>query len=67
MVTVKYPEIHVKLTGNDGNAFNLLGIMQKAFKKHKIPAEEISKFMNEAMSGDYNHLLKTCMEWADVT
>jgi len=65
-MTVKYPDIKVKLVGNDGNAFAILGNVKNALRKAKVPAEEINQFMNEAMSGDYNNLLCTCTRWVDV-
>jgi len=62
----KYPKIKVKLTGKNGNAWNLLGVMSKAMKKAKLPKEEICLFTTQAMSGNYDHLLRTCMEWVTV-
>ncbi len=53
---VKYPNITVELIGQDGNAFNVLGIVSKALRKNKVSQEEINLFMTEAMSGDYNHI-----------
>ena len=64
---MKYPEVKVKLTGQDGNAFNLMGLVMQALRLAKVPREDVDKFQDEAMSGDYNHLLCTCMEWVDVT
>lgn len=61
---MKYPNIKVKLVGNDGNAF--LGRVKDAMQKKKVPADEISAYMTEATSGDYNHLLRTTMKWVDV-
>jgi len=63
----KYPNIKVKLTGRDGNAFCILGNMQQALRRGKVPKEEVDAFLKEAMSGDYNHLLATCMDWAEVS
>jgi hypothetical protein len=63
----KYPNIKVQLTGRDGNAFFVLGTMQRAFKKAKVSETEIKSFMDEAMNGDYDHLLATCMNWAEVS
>lgn len=65
-MTPKYPDVHVQLTGNDGNAFMVLGLCQRAAKKAGLSEDVISAFMKEAQSGDYNHLLNTCMEWFDV-
>ena len=64
---VKYPNIKVQLSGTDGNAFAVINNVRSALQKAKIPVEELRKFVDEAMSGDYNHLLATCMMWVDVS
>tara|TARA_Y100000310_G_C20355380_1_gene656392 strand:+ start:519 stop:734 length:216 start_codon:yes stop_codon:yes gene_type:complete len=64
--TIKYPEIEVELVGTDGNAFALIGKVQKALKEAEVSKEELDEFFNEATSGDYNHLLQTCMAWVNV-
>ena len=63
---VKYPEITVKLIGENSNAFNILSICGSAMRNAKLPPSELTAFYKEATSGDYNHLLVTCMEWFDV-
>ena len=63
----KYPKIKVKLTGKNGNAWNLLGLVGGALRKGNAPKEEISLFTTEATAGDYNNLLRTCMAWVNVT
>jgi len=65
-MTPKYPDVHVQLTGKDGNAFMILGLCQRAAKKAGLSEEIINSFREEAMSGDYNHLLQTCTAWFDV-
>lgn len=62
----KYPNIKVKLVGEDGNAFTLIGLVTRALKANKVPKAEIDQFKAEAMSGDYDHLLRTCMAWVTV-
>lgn len=64
---VKYPEIQVQLTGEDGNAFAILGAVQKALRQGGVPADEVSAFYAEATSGDYDHLLQTAMRWVSVS
>ena len=66
MTEIKYPEITVELSGQDGNAFMILGLCKRALQRAHLPQEEIDKFMKEATSGDYNHLLATVMTWFDV-
>ena len=63
---MKYPKIKVKLVGKDGNAFAILGSVATAMREAKLEESEIKEFRKEATSGDYNHLLRTCMEWVDV-
>lgn len=38
---VKYPDITVKLVGNNGIAFAILGKMKTALEKAGVPKEEI--------------------------
>ena len=65
-MNVKYPEITVELVGNDGNAFAVLGSVSKAMRRAGVDKSDIDAFMDEAMSGDYNHLLQTAMNWVNV-
>jgi hypothetical protein len=55
----------VKLTGEDGNAFSILGRVKSALKKAGMH-EEAKQYMEEAMSGDYNHLLAVTMKYVNV-
>lgn len=65
--TVKYPDIEVQLTGQDGNAFMILGLVANAMRRHGVPPEEVAAFNDEATSGDYDHLLQTAMRWVEVS
>jgi hypothetical protein len=64
---VKYPNIKVRLVGEDGNAFFIIGRMRSALKKGGVNKETIEEFTTEATSGDYDHLLQTCMDWVAVS
>jgi hypothetical protein len=63
---VKYPDISVKLTGQNGNAFMIIGKVNSALRRGGVPQSEIKKFTNEAMRGDYDNLLQTAMRWVEV-
>ena len=63
---VRHPEVTVKLTGSDGNAFAILGKVIQAMKRAGIGEEEWDAFMTEATAGDYDHLLQTVMRWVEV-
>lgn len=62
----KYPDITVELVGQNGNAFNILGICLRAMCQAGLSQEERDAFQKEATSGNYDNLLCTCMEWFNV-
>lgn len=62
----KHPEITIKLTGEDGNAFNILGICLRAMRRAGLYQAERDAFQAEATLSNYDHLLATCMEWFEV-
>jgi len=62
----KYPDIAVQLTGENGNAFAIMGAVSKALRRNDVSKEEIDEYMQESMSGDYDNLLVTAVEWVDV-
>ena len=58
--------ISVQLTGNDGNAFAIMGSVSKALKKAGATPEEVKQYMDESMAGDYNNLLRVACDWVEV-
>ena len=62
----KYPDIEVQLTGEDGNAFAILGRVNGALKGNGVPKSEQDQFLAEATAGDYDALLHTCCCWVTV-
>ena len=59
--------IEVKLIGEDGNAFNLMGIVSKAMRRNGISKDEIEQFQNEVTSSNsYDEALQVMMRWVDV-
>jgi hypothetical protein len=66
MADVKFPDVQVRLLGEDGNAFAILGRVQKALKRGGASPEQVKEFLDEAMSGDYDNLLRVVMRWVDV-
>jgi hypothetical protein len=63
----KYPEIEVEILGRDGNAFAIMGTIQNALTKAGVSKDEISLYIKESMSGDYENLLRTAMRWVSVS
>ena len=60
------PKPKLKLTGQDGNAFKILAAARMASKKAKWTNEKWRKFDDEATSGNYENLLRTCIKYFDV-
>ena len=57
--------VQVQLSGNDGNAFNIIAQVNRALRDVATP-EELRQYQQEAMSGDYNNLLRVTSEWVEV-
>ena len=55
----------VKLIGEDGNAFSILGRCRQEMKRADM-MEHWEEFHNEATRKDYDHLLQTVMDWFEV-
>jgi hypothetical protein len=62
-VEPRYPDIHLQLTGEDGNAFGILGRALREMRNARLDASTQEEFLAEAKSGDYDHLLLTCLKW----
>jgi hypothetical protein len=65
MDNTPFTDAVVQLTGADGNAFAILGRVKRAIRQSNHP-ELADAFMQEAMTGDYDHLLCTCMRYVTV-
>jgi hypothetical protein len=61
-----YPAVHVKLTGEDGNVYFIVGRVIQALADAGVSQETINEFWSEATASDYDHALRTCMRWVDV-
>ena len=57
--------IKVKLVGEDGNAIAIISRVRKALQKGGR-GDLVAEFVDKAMSGDYNNVLRTAMEYVDV-
>ena len=52
-------KVTLKLVGRDGNAFALMGAFSAQAQRENWTQPEIDEVLNEAMAGDYDHLLRT--------
>ncbi len=58
--------VNVRLVGENGNAFVVIGRTTEAMRRAGVDPEIIKQYQNEATSGDYNNLLRVTMEYVDV-
>ena len=63
--TAKF-DIEVQLTGEDGNAFAVMAAVIRGMRKAGATPVDVADFQKEAMSGDYNNLLRTALAWVAV-
>jgi hypothetical protein len=59
-------DIEVQLSGNDGNAFAIMGAVRSALKKAGATPQELEQYQEESMSGDYDNLLRVASQWVNV-
>lgn len=59
-------DIDVKLIGQDGNAFYILGKTVKALYEADAHWQDIEEYQKKAMEGDYDNLLRVTMEYVNV-
>lgn len=64
---VKYPDIEVPLTGQDGNAMAIMSRVARALAEAGKSADEVNTFYREAMSGDYDNVIATCGRWVTIS
>lgn len=63
----KYPDIEVKLIGTSGNTGAIMGEVANALREAGVSSDEVDKFREELLSGDYNNVIQTCFRWVDVS
>jgi len=57
----------LKMVGEDGNAFFIIGRAQRAWKKAGLPQDEWEQIRDKMTGGDYNDLIRTAMTYFDAS
>ena len=57
--------LDLELVGVDGNAYAVMGVFSRQARREGWTQEEIDSVLEEAQSGDYNHLLCTIMTYCE--
>jgi hypothetical protein len=63
----KYPNIIIAmdLDGPDGNAFAIMGRVQRALKNAGATEQELAQYSMDSMSGDYDNLIAAQSKWVN--
>ena len=56
----------VQLIGMNGNAFAILGRVERALRDAGRSREEVERFHKEATAGDYDNLLRVVSEYVEI-
>ncbi len=57
--------VNLDLVGTNGNAFALMGAFQRQARHEGWTPQEINTVLEQAKSGDYNHLLATLLLYCE--
>ena len=63
MSNTKHPEVVVQLIGEDGNAMAIMSKVRRALTR---AGHDGKAYLSEAMSGDYDNVLRVTQEWVTV-
>jgi hypothetical protein len=58
--------VEIDLSSVDGNAFAIMGAVQRKLKQAGATPEELKQYFEESTSGDYDHLLDVAGKWVVV-
>jgi len=58
--------VNLDLTSIDSNAYSLMGHFQKQARKEGWDQDEIAAVLKECMSGNYDHLVETLLEYCII-
>lgn len=61
-----YDHVKVKLAGEEGNAFRIMGAVASAMQINNVAKPAQEQYLEEARSGDYDHLLQVTQRYVSV-
>jgi hypothetical protein len=67
MCEVRYPNVHVKLVGENGNALSILASVSSAMRKAGLSREQIKEYMDTAMASEHDRLLAETRRFVKVS
>lgn len=66
--TPQFPDVHVQLSGQDGNVFAIIGRVRRALMNAGATQEQLDRFWEEvANASSYDEALLIVMRWVHVS
>ena len=66
--TPRFPDVHVQLSGHDGNVFAIIGRVRRALVNAGAAQEQLDCFQAEVTNaGSYDEALLVVMRWVHVS
>lgn len=64
----RFAQVHVPLSGHDGNVFAIMGRVIRAIRKEGATQSDIDEFLAEVtQAGSYDEALLIVMRWVNVS
>lgn len=64
----RFAQVHVQLSGHDGNVFAIMGRVIRALRKDGATQSDIDEFVAEVThAGSYDEALFIVMQWVNVS
>lgn len=64
---VRYPNVDVTLVGVDSHPFSIIAAVTNGLRAAGVKQSERDAFRDEALSGNYDHVIQTAMRWVNVS
>jgi hypothetical protein len=64
----KFPDVHVQLSGEDGNVFAIIGRVRRALAQGGATDQDLQTFWTEISAAtSYDEALLTVMRWVETS
>ena len=66
MMRPMFESVEIDISGPDGNAYVIMGIVASCLKQFGMTAFEVNNVLHDMMSGDYEHLLEVASKYVKI-
>jgi NAD(P)H-flavin reductase len=61
-----FPTVTIDISGPDGNAYYIMGVIQTLLKENGTNEAEIKSVLKDMMSSNYGHLLSVAKKYVNI-